>query len=339
MAQKITTAVFAVLLAFAFSPAYLAAQPLDQLGNRAAGLSAFVAVADDASAVAWNPAGLVNGPIFNILVDLGHGGAEPPSILIATGPAGQTGTLLLAVGFPPLGISYSRSRQTELSPAVGDPPSREDRQVSVRSLVTSHLGISVLQSLTDNLAVGATAKLVRGEFAAARDIAIRSWDEGFDAAESLEGHGRTTGDVDVGALASAGRMRFGIVARNLAAPTFDDGRENGEAVTVERHVRVGVAWADSWPGNPSLIVAVDADVTRVDYPQGERRDVAGGVERWFRGRTVAIRGGLRASTAADARPIASAGASLALRAGTYVEVYGASGDRDRRWGIAGRLTY
>jgi F plasmid transfer operon, TraF, protein len=339
MAKKITTAVFAVLLAFAFSPAYLAAQPLDQVGNRAAALSAFVAVADDASAVAWNPAGLVNGPIFNILVDLGRGGAEPPSILTATEPAGQTGTVLIAAGVPPLGISYYRSRQTKLSPAVGDPPGREDRQVSVRSLVTSQLGISVLQSLTDNFTVGATAKLVRGELAATGDIAIRSWDEGFDAAESLEGHARTTGDVDVGALASAGRMRFGVVARNLAAPTFDDGRENGEAVTVERHVRVGVAWADGWPGNSSLIVAVDADVTRVDYPQGERRDVAGGVERWFRGRTVAIRGGLRASTAAGARPIASAGASLALRAGTYVEVYGASGDRDRRWGIAGRLTY
>ncbi len=337
MAQKITVAVFAVLLGFGFAPT-LAAQPLDQLGNRAAGIGAFVAIADDASAVAWNPAGLVNGPIFNILLDLGHGGGEPPSVLTATGPAGQTGTLLLAAGLPPFGISYSRSRQTELSPAVGNPPGREDRQVSVRSVVTSHLGITVLQSLADNLTVGATAKLVRGDFAA-RDIAIRSWDEGFDVAESLAGHSRTTGDVDVGVLASAGRMRFGVVARNLAAPTFDDGSENGNEITLARHVRVGAAWADRWPGNSGLIVAVDADVTRVAYPQGERRDIAAGVERWFRGRTVGIRGGVRASTAAGARPIASAGMSLAVRAGTYVEVYAAGGDRDRRWGIAGRLMY
>jgi hypothetical protein len=338
MVQKIAIVAFVVLLASASTPDELVAQPLDQLGNRAAAIGAFVAVADDASAVAWNPAGLINGPIFNVLLDFEHGQGEPPSVLTATDPAGRTGTLLLAAGLPPLGISYSRSRQTELSPAVGDHPGREDRQVSARSLVTSHLGLTVLQSLADYLTIGATAKLVRGEFAA-RDVVIRSWDEGFDVAESLEGHGRTTGDVDVGALASAGRMRFGVVARNLAAPTFDDGRENGDEVTLGRHVRLGGAWADGWPGNSRLIVAVDADVTRVEYPRGERRDVAAGVERWFRGQTVAVRGGLRASTVAGARPIASAGASLAVRAGTYVEVYAAGGDRDRRWGIAGRLMY
>ena len=314
------------------------AQSLDQLGNRGAAMGAFVAVADDASGVAWNPAALVNGPMFNILLDFERDSSEPADIATATTPAGRTGTIFLATGVPPLGISYSRTRQTELSPAVDTPPGREDRQVLVRSLVTSHLGVTVLQSLGNVFTVGATARLVRGNFAS-RSVAIRSWDEGFDVAETLDGHERTTADVDVGALASGGRVRLGIVARNLSSPTFDDGRENGDEIELRRHVRIGAAWGNRWPSNATVVVAVDADLTRVPYPQGDRRDVAAGLERWFRGQTVAVRGGLRTSTYADARPIASAGASLAVRAGTYVDVYVASGDRDRRWGIAGRLTY
>jgi hypothetical protein len=314
-----------------------AAQPVDQLGNRAAGLGAFVAVADDASAVAWNPAALIGGPLFNILLDFGQTTSEPADdISVATEAAGRTASTFLSAAVLPLGISYSRSRQTELRPAAQLVLDRQDRQVSVRSLLLSHIGVTVLQSIVEGVTVGATAKLVRGEFASGVTT-LRSWDAGFDLADTLESEGRTTADLDVGVLAGSGRARVGLVARNLAAPTFEAA---GDAMTVARHVRVGAAWGDRWPGTPRLVVAVDADVTRVGHAGGERRDVAVGVERWLRGQTIAIRGGVRGSTLGAMRPIVSAGASYAVRSGIFVDVYAATGrEADRRWGIAGRLSY
>ena len=72
MSKKSLPVVCALTCVLALAPQRSGAQPLDQLGNRASALGAFVAVADDASAVVWNPAGLINGPIFNILLDFGR---------------------------------------------------------------------------------------------------------------------------------------------------------------------------------------------------------------------------------------------------------------------------
>jgi hypothetical protein len=200
----------------------------------------------------------------------------------------------------------------------------------------SQLGVTVLHSVTDGITVGATPKLVRGSFASAR-VSVRSWDQGFDLAETIESKGKTTADVDVGVLADSGRARVGLVARNLAAPTFTAG---GDEITVSRQVRVGAAWGDRWPGAARFILAVDADLTRVEQAGVERRDIAAGAERWFRNQRIGVRGGLRASTLGDARPVASAGASYAVRNGMYLDVYAAKGRHDDgRWGIAGRLSY
>jgi hypothetical protein len=88
------------------------------------------------------------------------------------------------------------------------------------------------------------------------------------------------------------------------------------------------------------VVAVDADLTTVAEIGEERRDVAVGAERWFRNGTVALRGGVRASTTGQGRPLASAGGSYAVRSGIFIDAFAATGrDGDRRWGIAGRLSY
>ena len=311
MNPKFPAVVCALLAGLALVPQPSAAQPLDQLGNRASALGAFVAVADDASAVVWNPAGLINGPIFNILVDFGRSPA-PPGVPSASAEAGRFGHSFLALGVPPLGLSYSRGRQT----AVESRDGREDRQVVVRSMVTSHLGVTVLQSLADGVTVGATLKLVHG---------------------SVNDDGRVTGDVDVGAMYAAGRMRAGIVARNVTTPSFDAGPLT---LTLERQVRVGAAWGDRWPGTATTIVSVDADVTRVPHLTGERRDVAAGAERWFRRQTMAVRGGVRASMIEGARPVASIGGSWAVRSGMYVDIAAARGrDNDARWSVSARLMY
>ena len=62
-----------------------AAQTFEVVGTRAAGMGgAFVAVADDASATYWNPAGLALGHMFSLVVDrqvtdLDAGSLEDPS--------------------------------------------------------------------------------------------------------------------------------------------------------------------------------------------------------------------------------------------------------------------
>ena len=208
-----------------------------------------------------------------------------------------------------------------------------------RSLVTTHLGATVLQSLGDHLTVGTTLKLVRGSVATA-NLPVESWAEGFDHLEMVETERSTRADLDVGAMFAIARVRAGLVVRNLSEPAFDAGDEGGTGVSLDRQARVGLAWGDRWPGLARTIAAVDIDLTRVPSPTGDRRDIAAGVERWLRGQQLGVRGGVRTSTVGDARPVVSGGVSYAIRAGTYVDAYVARGDaRHSAWGLGARLTY
>ena len=117
-------------------------------GARASGLSgAFTAVADDASAVFWNPAGLATGGFFSLVLD--HASRDDGS------------ATLLALGTPPLGLSYYRT-------ATG--PAGEGRN----SLVTNNAGATVVQSLADRLTVGATVRVVHGEARAGTNAPLSS---------------------------------------------------------------------------------------------------------------------------------------------------------------------
>lgn len=322
-------------------PASSHAQGLETIGSRAAGMGAFVAVADDASAVAWNPAGLITGPIFNISIDLGRSEQEPKgSPAIGTG-AGRTETTLFALGTMPVGVAYYRigtSTADAFSPADVGMPGRQDQQVLVRTMVTSHLGATVQQSFWNHFTAGAAFKLVRAELGSAvRDS--DSWDETLDSADLIETEGFTHGDIDLGFMAAAGSVRAGLVVRNLLEPTFGEG-EVDDPQTLKRHARVGVAWGDRWPGIAATIVAFDADLTGVQAVGGERRDVGVGVERWLAGRRIGVRGGVRGSTLGDARMVLSGGGSFGIRSGLYVDGYVAGGhDEQRAWGLAARLTF
>jgi hypothetical protein len=319
------------------------AQGIEVIGNRAAALAAFVAVADDASAVVWNPAGLVAGPIFNIAIDLGrsrkHPGDSPTS---SPDAAERVGTVLVAAGVPPLGLSFYRVSFTSAEaagPAGMETPGRENREVNVRTLVTSHLGATVLQSLGEYLTVGATVKLVHGRAGAAIVPAAAMPDAALDRADTIETSGSIAGDVDVGVMFANRRIRAGMVVRNLTEPSFGD-EQPGSAMSLDRYARAGIAWGDGWPGTAATIVALDADVTRVRHADGERRDLAVGAERWLRNRQLGVRGGVRASTVGDSRPVATAGVSYGIRSGTYVDAYVAKGTVNQgAWGIGARLTY
>ncbi len=339
MTQQISLAV-AILVSALGAPLLAGAQGLEALGNRASALGAFVAVADDASAVAWNPSGLIGGPIFNVSIDLGKS-TTIRSAAEALDRAGRTHTTLVAIGTTPLGLAYYRLSTTTAaeSPAVTESGDRQDRQVVVRMLKTTHVGATVQQSVGDFLTLGATLKLVRGRVSAGVGR-VSSWREALDRTDDLDTDASTTGDVDVGAMLAAGHFRAGLVVRNLSAPTFGDEDDGGVAATLDRHARTGVAWGNEWPAISSVIVAVDADLTRVPHHGGDRRDIAAGVERWVRGQRIGMRGGLRGSTIGATRPVISGGASYAVRAGTYVDAYAMGGRGGARgWGIAARMSF
>ncbi|MGH9162460.1 MAG: hypothetical protein ACRD2X_21040, partial [Vicinamibacteraceae bacterium] len=59
-----------IVTCWTVSAAAAAAQPIELVGARALGMGgAFVAVADDATATYWNPAGLAFGGLFSTVVE------------------------------------------------------------------------------------------------------------------------------------------------------------------------------------------------------------------------------------------------------------------------------
>ena len=128
MAAPFLALTVAALVLTVSSPAR--AQLFEQIGVRAQGMAgAFVAVADDASATWWNPAGRATGAYFNGIVE--HGRIE------------GDGAFGVSVAYPALGLGYYRVR--------------------LRSLVVNQFGATVGHSLGEHLVVGSNVKIVRGE--------------------------------------------------------------------------------------------------------------------------------------------------------------------------------
>jgi hypothetical protein len=271
-------------------PAGAQAEP--PVGVRAAGMGgAFTAVADDASAVYWNPAGLAGGSFFSLVLDrnrLDHDSAT-----------------LIAIGTPPLGLSYYRTAARELA---GSP----------HSLVTHHAGVTVLQSVGERLAVGATVKLVRGV-----------------VSSGTASTGSTRFDTDLGVMTSGSLGRLGLSVRNLTEPKFAG--PDGRGVTLERRVRAGIAINAS----RRTVAAADFDLTSAETARGPWREAAIGLEAnplkkaW-------IRGGLRWNTAAGpSAPVGTAGASVAVYGSTLADaqVSFGSDDGNRGWGFGLRFVF
>lgn len=312
------------------------AQSGEPPGTRAHGMAgAFTAVADDATATWWNPAGLATGAYFSMILEggrLGGEAADGPGVAELTGSRGG-----VAVAFPALGLSYGRLRIREsgpLPPIGGGVPDREDDEgdLGIRSLAISQYGVTVAQSLHDNLVVASTVKLLRGG-----EIRVSGSADGLMAAGQLEVEGATRVDLDIGVMASMGPIRVGLSARNLARPSF--GPEAGD-LGLDRQVRVGVAAVRDrlrWPIN----VALDADLTRTPSVLGDIRHVAAGIEGWVWGGRAALRGGASVNTAGEGGTSASGGASLQLRSGLYaVGAITRGSDQSRvGWSVGLNMTF
>jgi hypothetical protein len=198
---------------------------------------AFTAVADDATATYWNPAGLAAGTFFGLTLDGNHFDRQ----------AGQ----FAGFATPPFGISYFR---TASSTAVDE----NGRNPAGGSFVVHHAGATLVQSLGDHgLAVGTTLGMVHGNGATAF---------GADAGVMLTGalgkigvvaHNLTAPSLDGARLDRQFRAGMSVNARPnlLVAADIDltSTRVRGEdrqdaAVGVEAHpqarvwVRGGVHW-------------------------------------------------------------------------------------------------
>ena len=134
----------------------------------------------------------------------------------------------------------------------------------------------------------------------------------------------------------AGPLRVGAVVRNLRAPRF-----GGGAVRLPRQGRVGVALDLARGGRPGLVLAVDADARAYATAAGRRQMLAAGAEQWLGAQRFGVRAGGRVNLAGARERVATAGASLLVRSGLYVEGHVVRGgaDAERGWGIGARVTF
>ena len=100
------------------------------------------------------------------------------------------------------------------------------------------------------------------------------------------------------------------------------------------------AWGSGWTGISRVIVAVDSDLTTQRSPNGDRRDLAVGVETWWKQQRFGVRSGVSRSTVGEARAAVSSGVSAALTTGMYVDAHATLGERGQRgWGMGVRVLY
>jgi hypothetical protein len=199
------------------------------------------------------------------------------------------------------------------------------------------VGATIVQTLVDGTHVGATLKYVRGSLARAPAVAGSGFEDALEQADGLE-HGGSDGvfDLDVGALAVAGVVRLGFVVRNLREPSFAEG-----AFVLPRQARVGLAIAAEQVGGPPLTLSVDADVATYRTDQGARRVIAVGAEQWLVGRRLGVRAGARFNQVGIRERALTAGVSVALRQGSFLEAHVVSGGApaERGWGAGVRVSF
>ena len=328
-------------------PADVAAQAFPAVGTRAAGMGgAFVGVADDATAIYWNPAGLAVGSYFSLVLDGGTGEVSPNGSL----RGGDSSSLFLGLAMPALGLGYYRLQATNVAPrgalltggqALLTPPFAAVSELQIDTLITHHAGISLVQSLLEGVAVGTTLKLVRG-FAASSIVPGATADEALrsEAAE-LFGKASNKFDFDIGVMASGGPLKVGLTLRNVLEPEFE--AAGGGRLTQDRQARAGLSFAVS----TNWLAAADFDLLRTTDTFGERRDIALGVEGRPASRLL-VRTGFSLNTVDDngdidgsARKAYSVGASYAARASVYIDGHFTTGnDRaGRQWGLSARFLY
>jgi hypothetical protein len=296
------------------APAPTRAQGYESVGIRAQGMAgAFVAVADDATASWWNPAGLATSLSFaDFIVEAGQGGDRG-----------------VALGFPSLGLSYYRLHISQIQPSGSTGPPGSSRQdlgaigigvPVLRTFELDQVGATIGQSLGSHLVVASTLKLMH----ASAD---------------------TRADLDLGAMAAFGPVRLGLSVRNVSSPTFGTAGSADGVIDVARRARAGVAVSAPARGRlDRLTVAFDADLTKAPVDGRDERHIAGGAEAWMLGSRVGLRAGIGANLSV---PTGDSGSyrAFGISVSPYQRLYldgaltrGPGATRDR-WGLDLRVTF
>jgi hypothetical protein len=317
------------------------AQIVESVGNRALGMGgAFVAVAADSTATWWNPGGLATGPYSDISLGTSIVDLEKNE----TSSARRDRLSWFSATAPMVGLSYYRLRITDIrgsGPTGQASVNRQDTRagVSMRSLAARQFGLTVVQSVLPGVHAGATLKYVRGTVRVGIDDGSRSDGDLLDAGEDLEGgNAKNQFDLDAGVMVAAGPVRLGAVMRNIRKPDF--GTDEAPFV-LPRQMRIGAAIDAEQAGGPPLIVSIDADVRTYATGAGDRRVVALGAEQWLWTKRIAVRGGGRFNTVGGKERAATAGGSVAVRNGLYLEGYIVRGgaEAERGWGLGTRVSF
>lgn len=314
------------------------AQTFEVVGTRAAGMGgAFVAVADDASATYWNPAGLALGNIFSAVVDRKADRVEEKT---AADPSSRGRGVLLTLAMPVLGFTYYQLQSSSVTPLdLTAAPVGNDRQpgsglVQLDRLVTHHTGVTLVQSLFRGVSVGTTLKAVHGTVAT---VVVPDSDRKalLDRADDLSGEGETKFDADLGVMAGSGKVKLGLTVRNLTEPSFGP-VDNSDAFRLRRQFRGGVAvsFIDGWAA------ASDFDFTENGPASDPVRSLAFGVEGHVIPKAF-VRSGFRLSTTGKARPSIAAGGSYKVWSALLIDGQATWGgeNADRSWGVAARFVY
>lgn len=316
-----------VLAAALLLPRQASAQlAFEAVGERALGMAgAFVAVADDASAVHWNPAGLASGHPVGMTIgwhdfQVGNSGA-------ASFPGARQGrATLTSLAAWPLAISYGTVRHARLETAG-------DGVLGGQSLTVGHLGVTLLQTIVEGLVVGSTLKVVRGGFATGT-VDLPTAGAALASLDDLDRDRRTTFDLDVGVMAGTPAMRLGLALKNLRSPSFR--ATTGSEVALPRQARVGLAVLPT----DGVTLAMDLDLNTVDLMGDLRRMLAVGGETSV-GSRVQVRSGARWNLAGDRDVLGAVGASISVRRGWWIDGHYARGrgDEAREMGVALRAGF
>jgi hypothetical protein len=338
--KKIVPAMALILSSALVTPHTASGQTFEVLGTRAAGMGgAFVGVADDASAVYWNPGGLASGSYFSLVLDYNGAKASPETPL----GAGSQSATFLAIGMPAVGLTYYRLRSTSVTetdvPAdrLDVPRNLDGRGVRVSSLITHHAGVTFVQSLTDQVSVGTTLKLVRG-IAASGFVTPGPNDDLLDRAENVIGASGNQFDADIGIMARVGTLRAGLTVRNVREAEFSVPGE--DPLRLDRQVRAGIALTIA----TDILLALDQDLVRVKGTTGNVRNLALGAEGRVTRRGF-VRGGFRLNTLGDRAggraPVGTVGGTYAAMASVLVDgqfTFGGE-EADRGWGVGARIVF
>lgn len=217
-------AVFA--LSAALSPGTAAAQVFESVGTRALGMAgAFVGVADDATAVYWNPAGLPTGGLFSLILD-GQTAGTQVDLSRPDTPGTATSGWFAGLTTNTAGLSYYRLRANHVEriappgALLGDARENPGGEATLQSLITHNVAVTTVSMVASGLSVGTTLRYVYGAVGVGRVAAGVSTGDLLFQADDLERQTQHEYDIDLGVMVGSPAFRVGLVARNMRQPSF-----------------------------------------------------------------------------------------------------------------------